>query len=198
MRSSFNPSFNPIRTNFRKPPVESAEDEVPLFDIGETIMHPSEGICTIEELKPMVFSDRTRLYYVLKPTAEKSSSTVHLPVSRGNHALRRLLTQETILKLIRDAANHESLWISDSKQRKDAFMRILSEGDHVKMIKLIQELHEHRLAREQEGKKSCASDEHILSEAEKRLHQEFSHVLHMPLEETTAFIRKNLAPSPVL
>ena len=158
-------------------------------------MHPSEGICIIEELKDMHFSRNGSIYYVLKPIAEKSSSTVYLPVTRGNQTLRRLLTREAILEMIRQAAKIESLWISDSKQRKEAFSCILSEGDHVKIIKLIKELHEHRILREQEGRKNCASDKNILAEAERRLHQEFSHVLHMNLEETTFFIRQKLGDS---
>lgn len=192
MKSSFNPSFSLIRTDIKKPSAEPASHEEPVFHVGETVMHHSEGICTIEELRTMDFSNSRRLYYVLKPAAEKSSSTVYLPVSRGNLALRRLLTQDTILQLIQDAAKHESLWISDNKQRKELFTHILSEGDHVKMIKLIQELHEHRNAREQEGRKNCAADESILAEAEKRLHQEFSHVLRMNPEETVAFIQQHL------
>jgi len=192
MISSFNPSFIPAKMGIRKPSVESTFDEEPIFHIGETVMHPSEGVCTIEELKQMDFSNNTRTYYVLKPVAEKSSSTVYLPVIRGNHILRRLLTQETILEMIKQAASHESLWISDNKQRKEKFTRILSEGNHVKTIKLIQELHEHRILREQEGKRNCAADESILAEAERRLHQEFSHVLHMTLKDTTAFIRQRL------
>jgi len=192
MISSFNPSFIPAKMSIRKPSVESTFDEEPIFHIGETVMHPSEGVCTIEELKQMDFSNNTRTYYVLKPVAEKSSSTVYLPVIRGNHILRSLLTQETILEMIKQAASHESLWISDNKQRKEIFTRILSEGNHVKTIKLIQELHEHRMLREQEGKRNCASDESILAEAERRLHQEFSHVLHMTLKDTAAFIRQRL------
>ena len=195
MRSSFNPYFNLIKTENKNAAAEPVLDEEPVFQLGETVMHPTEGVCSIEELKQMSFSKQQRLYYILKPIAEKSSSTVYLPVNRGNHTLRRLLTQETILKLIREAANDEPLWISDNKQRKECFTRILTEGDHVKMIRLIQELHEHRALREQEGKKNCAADEHILAEAEKRLHQEFSHVLHMTLEETVAFIRQNLQAS---
>lgn len=192
MRSSFNPSFYPISVDIRKPSPESTQPEEPTFHIGEMVMYPSEGVCTIEEVKPMDFSNYACLYYVLKPAAEKSSSTVYLPVNCGNQTLRRLLTRDMVLNLIREAAKHESLWIFDSKQRKEAFTRILIEGDHVKMIKLIQELHEYRRAREQEGKKSCTSDEHILAEAEKRLHQEFAHVLGMNLEETVAFIQQNL------
>ena len=161
MISSFNPSFIPDKMSIRKPSVESTFDEEPIFHIGETVMHPSEGVCTIEELKQMDFSNDTRTYYVLKPVAEKSSSTVYLPVIRGNHILRSLLTQETILEMIKQAASHESLWISDNKQRKEKFTRILSEGNHVKTIKLIQELHEHRMLREQEGKRNCAADESI-------------------------------------
>jgi len=192
MTSSFKPSFAMTKAEIKKPFVESVADEEPVFCMGETVMHPAEGVCCIAELKPMVFSNRQRLYYILKPIAEKSSSTVYLPVNRGNHMLRRLLTQESILKLIHEAANCESLWISDSKQRKESFMHILSEGDHVKLIKLIQELHEHRILREQEGKKKCAADENILAEAEKHLHQEFSHVLHMNMEETVTYIQQNL------
>lgn len=140
----------------------------------------------------MPFLNRDCTYYVLKPVAEKSSSTVYLPVVRGNQMLRRLLNREAILDMIREAANHESLWISDSKQRKETFTRILSEGNYVKMIKLIQELHEQRILRERDGKKKCASDENILAEADRRLHQEFSHVLHMTMEETISFIRQRL------
>lgn len=195
MKSSFNPSFHSAGMGIRKSSVESVPEEEPVFCVGETVMHPSEGICTIEELKRMDFSGSIRAYYVLKPAAEKSSSIVYMPVFRGNHTLRTLLTRESILRMIKEAANHESLWIDDNKQRKEAFTRILSEGNHVKTIKLIRELHEHRILREQEGRKNCASDENILVEAERRLHQEFSHVLHMNLEETTSFIRQKLGAS---
>jgi len=192
MKSSFNSSFNHARIDVRKPSVECITGEEPVYHVGEMVMHPSEGVCTIEELKLMDFSSNVCVYYVLKPVAEKSSSTVYLPVMRGNHTLRRLLTRDTILEMIREAANQRSLWISDNKQRKETFARILSEGNHVKIIKLIQELHEHRILREQEGKRICAADENVLMEAERRLHQEFSHVLHMSLEETISFIRQNL------
>ena len=192
MKSSFNPSFCPARTDIKKPSVVSSPGEEPVFRMGELVMHPSEGICTVKDMKPMDFSNHIRTYYVLKPTAEKSSSIVYLPVDRGNRILRRLLDKETILKIIREAKNYESLWIEDNKQRKEVFSRILSEGDHVKIIRIIQELHEHHILREQADKKSCAADESILAKAERRLHQEFSHVLHMSLEETASFIRQKL------
>ena len=80
MKSSFNPSFCPARTDIKKPSVVSSPGEEPVFRMGELVMHPSEGICTVKDMKPMDFSNHVRTYYVLKPAAEKSSSIVYLPV----------------------------------------------------------------------------------------------------------------------
>ena len=57
----------------------------PLFSVGDTVMHPSEGICTISEIRLMHFgSGAPRKYYILKPEMDQSSATVYLPVLRGN------------------------------------------------------------------------------------------------------------------
>jgi len=180
-------------TVIRSAAAPSIPDAAPVYHVGDTVMHPSEGVCMIEALRPMDFRGADqRVYYILKPATEKGSSTVYMPVSRGNAVLRRLLAKEDIVALIQRARDHASLWIADSKQRKDAFTRILSDGDYAVIIRMIQEIHENRALRIQEGKKPCASDEAILSEAERLLHQEFSYVLHMSLEETASFICSEL------
>lgn len=181
-----------IRTTSAPVPV----DAEPVYSTGDTVMHPSEGVCSIAEIRTMELgSVGMQSYYILKPSTEKSSSTVYMPVARGNAVLRRLLSKEDILALIRASKKHAGLWIADSKQRKEAFARILTEGDYAKIIRMIQEIHEERAYREQEGKKPCAADEAILTEAEHLLHQEFSYVLHMSVEEITAFVRKELGVS---
>ena len=180
-------------TVIRPTSVPAIADAEPLYSTGDTVMHPSEGICTITELRRMELgSSGMRNYYILKPATEKSSSTVYMPVVRGNTVLRRLLSKEDILSLIRQSKEHAGLWIADSKQRKEAFTRILSEGNYARIIRMIQEIHEERVHREQEGKKPCAADEAILAEAERLLHQEFSYVLHMSVEEIAAFVRREL------
>ena len=177
----------------RTPAAPSIPDAEPIYHVGDTVMHPSEGVCTIEELRRMNLSGaQARTYYILKPATEKSSSTVYMPVARGNTVLRRLLTKPDILELIRRSGEYAGLWIADNKQRKEAFTHILSEGNYAKMIRMIAEIHEESARREQEGKKPCAADEAILAEAERLLHQEFSYVLHMTVDETAAFVRKEL------
>lgn len=175
------------------PAAASIPDADPLYNTGDTVMHPSEGVCTVTELRKMEISrSEKRTYYILKPATEKSSSTVYMPVARGNSVLRRLLSKEDILQLIHASHDYAGLWILDSKQRKEAFTRILSEGNYAKIIRMIQEIHEERIHREQEGKKLCAADEAILADAEHLLHQEFSYVLHMSVQEIAAFVRREL------
>lgn len=192
MKPTYNPPSGRFGAAIRMPSAAFIPDAEPVFSVGDTVMHPSEGVCTIEELRPMALSSAQRTYYILKPATEKSSSTVYLPVARGNTVLRRLLSKADILDLIQRSREHAGLWIADSKQRKEAFTRILSEGNYARIIRMMQEIHEERTRRIQEGKKACAADEAILAEAERLLHQEFSYVLHMTLEETAAFVRAEL------
>lgn len=177
----------PLRT-----PIASIPDADPIYREGDTVMHPSEGVCVITEIRSMQLGAEARYYYILKPHMEKSSSTVYLPVSRGNTLLRRLLSREDILALIHKSAQCKIEWNIDSKLRKEAFSRILSEGDHAKIIRMICEIHAQNALREREGKRLCASDEAILNEAKNVLHQEFSYVLHLSLDETAAFIMHEL------
>ena len=176
-------------------PAQPETPVAPRFALGDTVMHPSEGICTISEIRPMQFSGTTRDYYVLKPEMAKSSSTVYMPVSRGNTVLRRLLTRSDIDALIAQSCTATSLWIEDAKQRRDAFHAVLSSCDYAKMMRMIADIYEHNALRLAEGKKPCSADEAIREEAEKLLHQEFSHVLGLSAEETIAYIRAKMSES---
>lgn len=189
MRPTYNPPSGRFGAAIRTTTAASIPDAKPLFCAGDTVMHPSEGVCTIEELRPMALSGAQRTYYILKPASEKNSSTVYLPVARGNAILRKLLSREDILSFIHRSREYAGLWIADTKQRRDAFSNILTEGDYAKIIRMTQEIRKDCAAREAEGKKPCTTDQTILAEAERLLHQEFSYVLHLSIDETAAFIQ---------
>lgn len=163
-----------------------------MFNAGDTVMHPTEGVCRVEDVRTLQFGAVPQPYYVLHPTGEKASMTVYLPVSRGDGVLRRLLSRQDILRLIHESAGYAGLWIEDSRLRKEAFQKILEEGNYAKIIRMILELHQARLRRQSEGKKPCAADEALLAQAERLVHQEFSCVLNLSPQETVSFIRREL------
>ena len=120
-----------------------------MFNAGDTVMHPTEGVCRVEDVRTLQFGSAPQPYYVLHPTGEKASSTVYLPVFRGDSVLRRLLSREDILRLIRESHDYEGLWIEDGRLRKEAFQKILEEGNYAKIIRMILELHQARQRRQQ-------------------------------------------------
>ena len=138
MRPTYNPPNGHFGAAIRMPSALSVQDAAPIFSAGDTVMHPSEGICTIEELRRMDLSGAQRAYYILKPASEKNSSTVYLPVARGNAILRRLLSRAEILSFIRRSRECAALWIADTKLRRDAFSKILAEGEYAKIIRMAQ------------------------------------------------------------
>ncbi len=190
MNSRFVPPSGRFAPARRAP--EPFPDEAPLYQVGDALMHPSEGICTVSALERMPLRGVSQLYYVLKPTTENSSSVIYLPVARGNAILRSLLSESDVRALIQRSRMLDWLWIDDSKQRKEAFCAILSGGDQAKMLRMAAEIRRHGMRRAAEGKKPCAADEAILAEAERRLHQEFSQALRLSPAETAAFIAREL------
>lgn len=168
----------------------------PIFAAGDTVMHTSEGVCTVSEVRAMRFgSAPQQLYYVLKPSTVKSSSTVYMPVARGNSMLRKLLSPADIDGLISESLRLEPLWVENNKARKDAFLRVLQSGNYAQVIRMISEIHAHSEERIAQGRKPCASDENILSEAERLIHQEFSCVLHLSQKDTVDYICSRLKAS---
>ena len=172
---------------------EPRESAMPRFAAGDTVLHASEGVCSVQEIRSMRFGTAAEQpYYILKPSTVKSSSTVYMPVARGNAVLRRLLTRADIDALIERSRTCGPLWVEDSKQRREVFRRVLQEGDYAQIIHMISEIHIHGEQRTAKGRKPCAGDEGILSEAEHLLHQEFSCVLNLSAEETVRYVRKKL------
>ena len=83
-------------------------------------------------------------------------------------------------------------WIDNEQQRKEKFSKIVKEGDHRELIKLIRALYFNREEKHRSGKKFYLSDERIMKEAETILHEEFAHVLNIKLEEVVPFIMGEL------
>ena len=67
-----------------------------------------------------------------------------------------------------------------------------AEGYELRFNEVWSEVREERIA---QGRKPCASDENILSEAERLIHQEFSCVLHLSQKDTVDYICSRLKAS---
>ena len=56
MKDGFSPHANRFAPTLRLSSMPPAEDASPLYRAGDTIMHPSEGVCNVEEIRTILAS----------------------------------------------------------------------------------------------------------------------------------------------
>lgn len=164
-----------------------------MYNKGDTVMHPGAGVCKIHDIRKERFpKTEPKLYYVLKPVYDNGATTIYLPADENKITLRKLLSADDIKDLIHSISLEDKLWVDDDNERQEKFMRILRNGDHANIIKLIAELHTEQTDRASRGKKLHIADDKVLHEAEKLLHQEFAYTLKLDVDEVAPFIIREL------
>lgn len=152
-------------------------------------MYGTQGICKIVEVTEKDFMGTKKEYYVLKPMNDKAA-TLFAPVNnpKVESKMRRILSEEEIYRLIESMPREEANWIHNENERKEQYKRIIIDGDHVELIKMIKALYLHKQQREADGKHLYLSDERFFKEAERILYEEFQYVLNIEKEELMPLI----------
>ncbi len=164
-----------------------------MFKCSDFVVHPGMGVCKIEEIKKQaIIKNQEREFYVLRPVYENEKTLIYVPVDSEKIKLRKLLTKNDIKNIISALPNNKSAWIENEQQRKEAFTRTLKSGDHIAIMGIIKALYDCRLEKQQCGKKLYLSDEKILNEAERLIHQELAFTMEIKPDEVTNFILDEL------
>lgn len=152
-------------------------------------MHPSAGVCNIEDIREEKLTGQKRTYYIMHPLSDNNSTTtIYVPVDTDKVRLRKLAGKDEIIDIIRHSTTERIEWIDNTNLRKAAYSEILRGGDTSRIIALITVLHIKKERVTEAGKKFSAFDEKILHDAEKKIHREFSYALSMQENEIPKFI----------
>ena len=161
-----------------------------MFEVNDTIMYGTQGVCKVVEITEKDFMGAKKEYYVLKPVNDKGA-TLFAPVNiKAGNKMRRILSKEEVQELIAKMPGEETSWIPNTNLRKDTFKKIISNGEHMELIRMIKSLHFQREKREAEGKHLYLADERFLKEAERIIFEEFQYVLKLSKEEVITLIMK--------
>ena len=164
-----------------------------MFQVNDTVVYGSDGICVIEEIAPRTFDHKTQEYYVLRPLYG-NQSTIFVPVQNEKLCakMRHLLSEEEIYAIIRGLPGAESVWIENEALRKQTYTEILRSGDRKNILRLLKTLHLHQKKLRNSGRKFHASDERFMKEAERVLYGEFAHVLHLEPAQVEPMILREI------
>ena len=168
------------------------------FDIGEYVSYGINGMCNIEDIRPMQLSQSVEkmMYYILRPESNPKS-TIFVPVNNQKlvSKMRELMTKDEINAMLERMKDRTLEWEKDVRFRTESFHEILNNGVNQDLILMIRCLHRKRQELIQLGKKLPARDNNTLKTAERLVEEEFAHVLHIKCEEVSDYIRDVLDPS---
>ena len=168
------------------------------FDIGEYVSYGINGMCNIEDIRPMQLSQcvEKMMYYILRPESNPKS-TIFVPVNNQKlvSKMRDLMTKDEINAMLTRMKDRTLEWEKDIRFRTESFHEILNNGVNQELILMIRCLHRKRQELVQLGKKLPARDSNTLKTAERLVEEEFAHVLHIKCEEVSDYIRDVLDPS---
>lgn len=168
------------------------------FDIGEYVSYGINGMCNIEDIRPMQLSQSVEkmMYYILRPESNPKS-TIFVPVNNQKlvSKMREPMTKDEINAMLVRMKDRTLEWEKDVRFRTESFHEILNNGVNQDLILMIRCLHRKRQELVQLGKKLPARDSNTLKTAERLVEEEFAHVLHIKCEEVSDYIRNVLDPS---
>lgn len=160
-----------------------------MYNINDTILYGKYGVCKIENIVTENFTGKSMDYYLLKP-AYSDNTVIYVPIECEKlvSKMKKVLSVEEINNLINEVKNTVPIWYDNEKVRKEKYNDIISEGDRVKILQLINTLYINKQERKSMGKKMYVSDEKIMKAAEKLIYEEFAVVLNIKPEEVVPYI----------
>lgn len=160
-----------------------------MYKVNDIVIYGMNGVCKIVEIEEKNLMGTQKTYLVLNPL-NGDKSTYYVPVD--NEALlskmRKLLSKDEINQLIDSMPKEKILWLENERKRKECYKKIIVDGNHCELIRMIKAIYLEKKDRETKGKKLHISDEKFLKDAEKILYDEFQYVLNIPQKDVMSYI----------
>lgn len=159
-----------------------------MFNVGETVLYGSEGVCKITEITEKTFGDTAIEYYILTPVFN-NRSTFFVPTANSalTAKMHPLLTNSEVMDII-ETTEELGSWIESDIERKEYFKEIISGGNIKKIASMLKSLLRHKDEMESIGKKLHKPDEMVFKEAQKILYEEFAMVMDLSKDDVIGIL----------
>lgn len=154
-----------------------------MFKVGEYVVYKKE-VCKIIEIRKSHLNNDD--YYIMVPLND-SSLKIDVPTANRCNYLRKTISKEEVLALIKKIPNIETIQ-KDEKSLESEYKLLLSTGNHEDLIKIIKTTYLRNENRLNNKKKLSDKDIHYFNQAEKYLYTEFSIALDMNYDDTKNYV----------
>lgn len=154
------------------------------FNIGETIIEPTNGICTMEGMRRMKVDGKEMTVYIFLAANAK----VYVPADQiENRNIRRPMDREEVKKVMASLKQPVSPNRDDARLQYNNYRDIMKSGDPMKIAKLLRELYILDQADDLKGK-----EKEIMEQAKKFLCDEVAYIREVSKATVTEQINEAL------
>ncbi len=154
------------------------------FNIGETVIEPTNGICTMEGMRKMTIDQKEMIVYIFQAPNAK----VYVPadqVERRN--IRRPMSRDEVKKVLSSLKQPVSPNRDDARLQYSTYRETMKSGDPMKIARLLRDLFILDQSDDLKGK-----EKEIMEQAKKFLCDEISFIREVSKSQVLEQINENL------
>ncbi len=161
---------------------------------GEFVVKANTGVCIVEDIlsRRLTESSDEKEYYCLAPIADNRAK-VFVPVDSDKSNLRKAMSHDEAMALIKAIPEIEVKWIESDKNREQEYKNAMRSNDPKALVGIIKNLYLRNKDRIAHGKKVTAVDDRYFKLAENALYSEIAHALDKRLEDMKQLIMDSIA-----
>lgn len=160
-----------------------------MFNVGDTIIYGSNGVCRITDIKEMDYTGNGgKLYYIIRPLNQ--TCTISAPVEGCKVFMRHIISREMADELIDHipSIKPQAFHSRATRELTEHYSEILNTHDCGDLIELTMSIYEKKRRLSEQNRKFGAIDEKFMKRAEELLFGEFSEALQIPVEQVPKYI----------
>jgi len=152
-----------------------------MFNIGDSVLYSSHGICLIEDICEKTFMGITKKYYVLHPM-EDCKLSISTPVDNPKATMLELIGKEEAEEILESFKQPGIDWIEVDNDRNRIYSDMLKSGNRKDISMIAKTLMKEKIKIESTGKKFHEKDKKLLTNIESTLFTELAFSLNTTYE----------------
>jgi len=153
-----------------------------MFNVGETIIYSTHGLCQIDDICEKTYGDTTGTYYVLHPL-ENARLIINIPIDSEKIAMHNVLNKKEAEEILISFQQPGIEWIENARERTKKYKSLVNTGDRTVIAQVAVTLMEKKRESAKDEKKLDGDDRALLAYIENIMYKELAVSLDTSYEE---------------
>lgn len=162
-----------------------------MYQVGDNVFYGAHGVCMIQDIQELTFSQTPKLYYRLQSQLNKGLILYH-PVETDNPKITPVASKQRAHLILELFKNPPNRWTLKVFERAKEHQKILESNNHFEIAQMMNTILRKQIELEREGKKLYAQDLQVLKQVAPILVEELALSLQMTTDEVNLKIEKFL------